>query len=133
MAVTVTKIMDGPRNAVFHVYVEGGAGGDETDVTLIDPATSFDPAHPSKPGMSIDQIWSDLTGFDAKLEFDELASDTPVWSITGSAGAAHMDFSCFGGLKDRSAELDGTGKLLFSTAGLEVGDFGTLIVMVRKG
>lgn len=131
MAVTVTKILDGARNAVFHVYIEHTTG-EETDAVLIDPATSFDPAYPASPGMSLDAIWGDLTGFNARLEYDELASDRPVWSISGGS-AFHVDFAAFGGLKDRSNPPDGSGKLMLTTSGLSAGDFGTLIVRVRKG
>jgi hypothetical protein len=129
---TVTKLLDGARNAVFHVSIVGSVVGDLTDTVIIDPATSFDPAYPAKPGMSIDALCYDLTGFDAWLEFDYLASDTPVWSMSGGS-AVQLDFCDFGGLKDRSNALDGLGKLKLSTNGLAEGDRGSLIVRVHKG
>ena len=129
--VAITRILDGARNAVFYVSIVGDATGDLTDEILIDPATSFDPALPAAPGMTVEQLWYDLSGFDARLEFDYLASDTPVWSMSGGQ-AFHADFCCFGGLKDRSNPLDGRGKLKLTTSGLADGDFGTLIVKVRK-
>jgi hypothetical protein len=132
MAVAITKILDGGRNAVFHVSITGDASGDLSDEILIDPATSFDPAMERKPVLSIDALWYDLSGFSAKLEFDYLASDTPVWSM--SAGQpGYVDFSCFGGLKDRSNALDGLGKLKISTTGLGAGDIGTIVIKARKG
>lgn len=129
--VTVTKILDGARNAVFHVSVLGDGLGDVTDEVLIDPTTSFDPAFDSIPSMTIEKLWYDLSGFNARLEFDYLASDTPVWSMSGGQ-AVQLDFGFFKGLRDRSNELDGSGKLTMTTSGLGAGDFGTLIVHVRK-
>jgi hypothetical protein len=45
---------------------------------------------------------------------------------------SHADFSCFGGLADRSNALDGLGKLKITTSGLEDGDFGSLIMLIKK-
>lgn len=129
--VTVTKILDGARNAIFHISVLGDGSGDVTDETLIDPTTSFDPAFKAKPAMTIEKLWYDLSGFNARLEFDYLVSDTPAWTMSGNQ-AAQLDFCGFGGLKDRSNELDGSGKLMLTTSGLASGEFGTLIVHVRK-
>jgi hypothetical protein len=132
MAVAITKILDGSRNAVFHVFITGDGGGDLSDEILIDPATSFDPRMGAKPSMSIDALWYDLSGFTAKLEYDYLASDTPVWSMSESQ-PGHVDFSCFGGIADRSNPLDGLGKLKITTTGLGVGDVGTIVIKARKG
>lgn len=128
----ITKIVDGQRNAVFHVSFVGTGAGELTDEVLIDPATSFDPALPADPAMTIEKIWYDLTGFSAELEFDYLASDTPVWSMSESQPFC-VDFCSFGGLKDRSNPDSGLGKLKITTTGLGDGDFGTLIVQVKKG
>jgi len=132
MAVAITKILDGGRNAVFHVTITGDATGDITDQVLIDPATSFDPTMPAKPTLSIDALWYDLNGFTARLEYDYLASDTPVWSMSDGQ-ANHVDFCCFGGIADRSNPLDGRGKLKITTSGLGEGDIGTIIIKARKG
>jgi hypothetical protein len=131
--VSITKLLDGPRSAVFHVFIESdGASGELNDEVLIDPATSFDPALSASPSITIAELWYDFSGFDAKLEFDYLLSDTPVWTLSAGNGV-HMDFGCFGGLKDRSNALDGTGKLTITTNGLTaLGDNGTLIIKVRK-
>jgi len=128
---TITKLQDGPRNAVFHISFVADGMGDLTDEVLIDPATSFDPAYPNSPTITIDKLWYDFTGFDARLEFDYLTGDTPVWSMSGFQ-ANYVDFSHFGGLKDRSNPLDGQGKLKITTSDLELGDFGTLVIKVRK-
>lgn len=129
--VVITKILDGARNAVFHVAITGDALGDVADAIIIDPAVDFTPALGAEPSMTIDSLWYDLAGFNAKLEFDYLVSDTPVWSMSGNQGT-QIDFCHFGGLKDRSPEMDGLGRLKITTSGLADGDFGTLVVKVRK-
>lgn len=129
--ITITRLNDGPRNAIFHVALQGDGTGDLVDAVLIDPATSFDVPLPPEPALRINRLIYDLTGFDAKLEFDYLGSDTPIWTMTGDGGT-DLDFSAFGGLTDRSLELDGSGKLLLTTSGLAAGGLGTLIVMAKK-
>jgi hypothetical protein len=126
----VTRILDGPRNVVFHVFIQGDGGGDLTDYVIIDPA-ELDPAMQSRPGLTLNRLQYDLIGFDGLLEFDELLSDRSVWTMTGDQ-TADIDFSPYGGIKDRSAALDGSGKLMLTTQGLSTGDSGTLIVWVRK-
>ena len=129
--ITITRLNDGPRNAIFHVALQGDGTGDLVDAVLIDPATSFDVPLPPVPALRIERLMYDLTGFDAMLEFDYLASDTPIWTMTGDGGT-EFDFSHFGGLTDRSPDLDGSGKLLLTTSGLDLGSLGTLIVMANK-
>lgn len=129
--ITVTKLVDGPRNAVFHVAVAGDAMGDVDDEVLVDLATSFDPALPPVPSLTIERLMYDLTGFDARLEFDYLVGDTPVWTMSERQSTV-VDFTAFGGLKDRSDVMDGTGKLMMTTNGLGVDDHGTVIIMLRK-
>lgn len=129
--IAITTLNDGPRNAVFHIAIVGEGSGDLSDEVVIDPATSFDPTLPAKPGITIERLQYDLTGFDAWLEFDYLSSDTPVWSMTGDHYSC-VDMGGFGGLKDRSPELDGKGKLKLSTSGLGLNEHGTIIVWVRK-
>lgn len=128
---TVTKIMDGAKNAVFHVYIEGTGAGELDEEIIVDPETSFDPALYPVPTLTIVKMWYDLTGFDASLRFDYLESDTPVWTMTGDNGV-ELDFNEFGGLKDRSNPLDGLGKIKLSTFGLGLGDVGTFILRLRK-
>jgi hypothetical protein len=129
--ITITKLNDGPRNAIIHVALRGDGTGDLVGETLLDPATSFDVPLPPVPALRIMRIMYDLTGFDARLDFDYLASDTPIWTMTGDTGS-EFDFSSFGGLTDRSLELDGTGKLLLTTNGLDIGGLGSMIVVAKK-
>jgi hypothetical protein len=76
-------------------------------------------------------LWYDITGFDGILLFDYLVDETPVWTLSGHGH--FMDFTPMGGLKDRSAVMDGTGKVLLSTAGFTtLGEQGTIILQVKK-
>jgi hypothetical protein len=130
--VSVTKLMDGAKNAAFHVFIKSdGVSADLTDYVIIDPALSFDPAYPNIPTMTVEEIYYDLAGFDAFLEFDYMLSDTPLWAMSGNQ-YAEAEFDCVGGLKDRSNELDGTGKLQITTSGLTAGKFGSIVIKVRK-
>lgn len=130
--VAITKLLDGPKNAAFHVFIKSdGVSADLTDEIIIDPASSFDPNLSQKPNMTVTEIYYDLSGFDAYIEFDYLLSDTPLWVMSGDQ-YAEAEFDCVGGLKDRSNELDGTGKLQLTTSGLTGGKFGTIIIKVRK-
>lgn len=128
--ITVTKILDGARNAAFHIAIAGTGGGEETDAVLIDPAYSFDPALPAMPTLTLTEMLYDLVGFNAKLEFDYLVSDTPLWSMSGGS-FAHVCLD-FGGLKDRSNPLDGQGKIKITTNGLGAGDHGVIVIKLRK-
>ena len=124
--------MDGSKNAAFHIFITSdGASADLTDYVVIDPALSFDPAFKNVPSMTVEEIYYDLAGFDAFLDFDYLLSDTPLWAMSGNQ-YAEAEFKCVGGLKDRSNKLDGTGKLQITTSGLAAGKFGSIIIKVRK-
>ena len=129
----ITKVIDGGRNAVFHVHIRGdGVSGDLSKHVIIDPLTDFDPSRRRKPCMTITEIWYDLSGFDARLDFEYLNDETGVLALSGG-NAAHLCFDSFGGLKDRSNDLDGTGKLILSTSGLlSVDHCGSIIIKVRK-
>lgn len=126
----VTQLHDGPRNAVYHVSIIGTGAGDLEDVTIIDPA-AFEPPLSAKPTLRLEEIWYDLAGFSAWLEFDYLTEDTPVWSMS-AGNPTYLCFQSIGGLADRSVELDGAGILKLSTDGLGADDRGTIIVKARK-
>lgn len=131
--ITITKLIDGPRNAVLHIVIASdGSTGDLTNFTLIDPAFDFSPELPAKPIMTIEEIWYELAGFTARLQFNYLTKSTPIWTLAGQA-SGHMDFTKFGGLKDRSNPLDANGKLTITTTGLAtIGCQGTIVIKVRK-
>jgi len=127
---TLTTLADGPRNAITHASFLSDGSGDLVDVDLINPM-DFNPPMPPRPALNIYRLWYDFTGFDARLEFDYLSSDTPIWTMSGGR-SNQIDFEMIGGLTDRSNELDGSGKLQITTSGFDAGDFGTLIIWARK-
>lgn len=128
--ITITTLNDGPRNAAFHVAIIGNGTSELADEVVIDPATSFNPSLPSVAGLTLESLWYDLTGFDAWLEWDDLISDTLVWSMTGDQ-YAEVDLCDVAGLKDRSGP-DGLGKLKISTSGLGNNERGVIVIRVRK-
>lgn len=128
----ITKILDGDRSATFHVFIQGdGASPDLSKLTLIDPSIDLCPKLGKRPCLTVTELWYDLAGFDAKLEFDYLNDETGVWALTQGNGT-HQCFDSFGGLKDRSP-VDGTGKVMLSTFGLlSASACGSIIIKVRK-
>ncbi len=129
----ITKLNDGMRNAVFHVFIQGdGVTGDMNDLVIVDPSKDLDPILGKRPCLTITELWYSFSGFDAKLEFAYLTDDNGVWSLAPGNGN-HLCFDSFGGIKDRSNPLDGTGKLMLTTIGLlSASSCGTLIIKVRK-
>lgn len=129
--VVITKLLDGPKHATFHVYLESdGASGEITDLVIADP-TQLVPAQSAQPHLTVEKILPSLSGFSVRVEFDSLA-DTPIWVLT-EHNSDVVSFDCFGGLKDRSNPLDGSGKLLISTVGFTTaGDMGSMFFHVRK-
>lgn len=130
--IETTVIEDGPRNVIVHVYLSSdGASGEVDKEVIIDP-TQLVPALAGVPTLTVMKLFYDLNGFNAELSFDYLVSDTPLWVMSGP-GSSHVCFKEFGGLKDRSNVLDGTGKLQLTTSGFtSVGDKGSIIIHARK-
>jgi hypothetical protein len=129
--ITITKILDGARNAVFHIFLMGDGSGDLSSEIIIDPAADFDPPLPAKPELRITKLWYDFVGFTGYLTYDYLTSNTPIWSMS-SGQCNQPDFGFFGGITDRSNALDGLGKIKLTTSGLDDGDFGALIIGANK-
>ena len=131
--IVVTKLLDGPRQAVFHIYLKSdGVTGELEDEVVIDPVADIVPNRNSEPTLTIEEIWSDLSGFVALFKFDNLVAGTPAWVVSGGAGN-YIDFRTFGGIKDQSPALDGGGSLMISTTGFsDVDDQGTIIIKIRK-
>lgn len=129
--VLITKLLDGPKHAIIHVFLESdGASGELVDQVLIDP-TQLVPTGSAVPSFTLEGVWHSFNGFAGKIEFDSVV-DTSVWVFTENE-TVHTCFADFGGLKDRSNPLDGSGKLLLSTVGFTAaGDMGSMVIKVRK-
>lgn len=129
--VKITKELDGDRYLILRVFIRGdGASPDLSGYTLMDPTSTIIPTKPAKPFASIDELWFDIDGFNMRLDFDDV-NDPPTWTISQGAGN-YIDFRSIGGLIDRSG-IDGTGKLLLSTIGLDsASKQATLLIKIRK-
>jgi len=126
--VVITPLLSGNRNVILHVYIQGDGSGDLENYVI---------ANPADYGMSgdnrfftVDGIQAGFTGFSASLKFEYLLSGTLNWAIPEFDSS--QDFSDYGGIKDKSSPLDGTGKVLLSTAGLSNGDEGSFVLRLRK-
>lgn len=128
MSIVITPLSSGDRNVTLHVYVKGDGSGDLTDHVIADPA-DFKMTGENR-FFTIRGIQSCLSGFYATLKFEYLASDTLIWVLPEFDSS--VDFTDYGGLKDRSNPLDGTGKILFSTKGLAEGDEGSFVLRLKK-
>lgn len=127
--VTITKLLDGPRHAIFHTYLKcDGTTGEIQDAVVISLA---DVGLNGKSRLTIEEIWWDFSGFGVRLEFNDLV-DTPIWTISPGA-SNHINLqNNLGGLLDRSG-LDGNGSLLFNTYGFDSATKqGTFIIKIRK-
>lgn len=131
--VAVTKLVEGPRSAYFHVYLKSdGGSGDLDGYTLLDPAVDFDPAQGGGGmRMSLRKVWYSFAGFDLLFKFDA-TTDFPIWVLSADAGAYEHCFDEFGGFQDRSG-IDASGKLLISTSGFTTtADQGSMVIKVNK-
>ncbi len=128
--VTVTKLLDG-NHPILHVHLKSdGVSPDLVNYELIDPA-DFGHTGPHK-FLTLDALTYGLAGFSASLKFDYLIAGTFIWTLPEGT-APTVDFTYYGGLKDRSNPLDGTGKILLSTKGFgDSGDEGSIVIQLKK-
>lgn len=128
--VTVTTLLEGPRNLVLHVYLKSdGVSGDLSNEVIADPA-NHEFLSDSRY-FTLEDVTYGFNGFSANLEFEYLMDNTLIWVLPPGSGN-YVDFKKFGGLADRS-DVDGTGKLLLNTTGLmDEGDEGSLIIKLKK-
>ena len=129
--VDITKLLDGPRHLIYHVYLQSdGASGDLDSFVIIDPANVN---MGDQTVFTIEDVTWGFNGFSANLHFEILVDDTLIWVLPPSTGN-YVDFKKYGGLKDRSDPLNATGKIFISTTGfVDAGDEGSLVIKVRKG
>ena len=128
MANSIVKqtIVDGSRNLVVKIHIEGDGSGDETATVLID-ASSYTPA---STDIKITGIHSALTGFTADLLWDATANvsilNIPDYEYNLDTGIRH-----FGGFPN-NAGTGKTGDILITTIGLGAGDHGTITLEMKK-
>ena len=127
MSVVRTKLLDGPRHAIFHFAIENEVA-DLEDYVLIDPAVDITP---TAYKLVVEDVLHAFVGFDAKIHFDsDVVEGIMTWVLPTGLNE-YVDFRMMGGFKDRSG-IDGNGKLMLTTSGLQPGEMGSLILRVRK-
>ena len=125
-----TLLLNGPKTAIMHFYLESDGISDEFDKEIVLEPTELNGDESKIFQYTVTQIWQSLSGFDATLGFDS-GSPKYAW-IMREASDSHVDFRSFGGIKDRTTG-DFTGKLTLSTINLNHPDSkGTFVIEFRK-
>ena len=127
MADTVTSqtLADGPKTSVLKFTNISDSTG-ESAVTKVD-ASALDPVPTTD--LKIQQIWYSTAGMGVNILWDATAN-VPAFVI-GAGDCGHIDFRCFGGIKNNSG-TGKTGDILFSTIGAAANDTYTIILEVSK-
>ena len=125
--VAITKLGLGNHRTALHLYILGDGSPDLVDFVIFDPVVDLD--LPPSNRFAIEEITYTFAGFTARVEFDYLTGDNMLWVLTEN-GDNYVDFTPWGGLKDRAAQ-DGNGKIKITTTGLSDGDQGSVIMTVR--
>lgn len=121
--IDVTTLLDGPKHALIHVFMQADGSG---EIDSYDLTSGIDGA----PYYLEDVTWA-FSGFAAKLHFELLVNDTLIWVLPEFSD--YIDFTKYGGIKDKGNPLDATGKLLITTTGFtNIGDEGSLIIRLKK-
>lgn len=129
--VNITPLLSGSKRVVYHVFFKSdGATGELVDEVLIDPVVDL--GFPKTTRMTLEKVLFHFAGFDARIEFQTgLTTDTFIW-VLPEGSDSDVDFTPFGGVKDRNGSLDATGKVLISTTGFTSStDQGSMILQVR--
>ena len=134
-AVTSQTIIDTDKRAVIKLTnISDGTGESsvkKVDVSALNPR-SADSASCSR--VTIDQVWYDVGGLRAALEFD--ATSNVVGLVLGGSAAAgnvsgHWDYRSFGGIKN-NAGGGITGDIDLTTHGHTAHDHYTIVLELRK-
>ena len=126
MAATIEThvVIDSTRNLALVIHIDGDAGGDVSDVVIID-ASSFTPAFTE---CKIMEVEVHLAGFTADFHWD---ADVNHHAFVGVDGEAHHTWRRMGGLVNDSGTGQ-TGDLLISTSGLTTNKYGDIIIYMKK-
>ncbi len=117
-------MIDGSRNLVVKIHINGDGTGEETDTLLID-ASTYSPAFTESKLM---KMTSNIVGFSAELNWDATVNTI---CVIARAGDSEFDFSTIGGIPNDSG-AGRTGDLLITTVGLGAADHGILILEFKK-
>lgn len=126
--ITLTTMMDGPRNVIRRIQISGDNSGDEAATQVLDASALATWRNQACNDVRIDRVVSNLAGFAAQLLFDATAN---VKAIDISDGDSDTDLSDSGGITN-NAGVGKTGDILLTTTGLGTEE-GTIIIYGRKG
>lgn len=124
MANTFEKqtLVDGERNLVVRVHLEGDGTGDLSEMLFVDLGD-----YSSGTEVKVMSIDASFSGFTAELIWEGSPNrhffNIPDFDV-------HQNFEKFGGIINDST--DKTGNILINTTGLGNGDTGHLILTMRK-
>lgn len=122
--IEVQTLVDGSRNLVVKVHIDGDGTGDESATTLID-ASAYSPAFADAKLM---KIQSNLVGFTAELLWNA-TTDKHAWQLPDYEQV--QDFHYFGGIIN-DAGSGKNGDVNITTTGLGAGDSGHMILYFKK-
>lgn len=128
--VKITKLVDGPRHVVVHVYLASDGSGNEADTVLVD-ASAMTPSWTGKNG-TLECVWGSFAaGMDAILEWDG-STDQPFLHLPANTDFFY-DFRGIGGLPN-NCTAGATGDLTITTRGFTAAatDVGFLTLKVKK-
>jgi hypothetical protein len=127
--ITKTTLLDGPRNLIVLVTIDGDASGNETNTLLINRS---DYAPTDGTEIVVEKIEGLLSGFSATLSFDATA-DLPFAMLPDGDWFCY-DWERIGGVSSNKAGAGSNGDILLTTAGLDAGatDSATFYLHMRK-
>lgn len=127
-AVATQILFQGDKQVVMK-FTNASDGTGETNVKKVDVATLAPYQGMPCVAVQIDQIYMMTHGMEVRLLW-EATTNVTIMSIPQNASQT-MFFDQFGGL-DNNAGAGKTGNILFTTLDASLGDFYTVILVMRK-
>lgn len=134
-SITIRKFVDGTKFLIVSVAFNCDTTAEFTGQLISDPNGSGAgdpvPTWPAGARFTIEEIWYNVNNFDVQLQFDA-STVTKIFALPHTGGDSHLDFRCFGGIKDPGGS-GSTGKLTLTTVGVTANtSMGQLIIKMRK-
>lgn len=120
--VEIQTLVNGQRNLVLKIHIDGDGSGEETATTIVDVSAY------SATEVSIQSLQSTLSGFTAEILWD---ADTDKHAFNIADFDVNQDFRRYGGLIN-NAGAGKTGDIKITTVGLGSGDTGHIVLAMKK-
>lgn len=124
--ITKTTLVNGQRNLIQLINIEGDGSGEETNTVLVD-RSAFTPVGTE---IVVEKIEGLVVGATIDLIFD--ASTDLVFARLPDGDWFSHRWDKFGGVSSNRAGTGANGDILFTTSGLGNGDVATFILGMRK-